>query len=407
MMAPLARIAVRNLARNRRRTGLTVAAIALGLAALTLLWALSAGLQRNIARNLQEAIVGSLQVHRAGFLDRPELARHLDNPALVAAALSGRGVSAWTPRLETFALAAGPVASTGLLLMGLDPEREPQVTALAKRVTLGRFLRPDDGPVCVLGVSAARTLGVSIGEPVTLLVYDRFGALSAEDFTLVGLLTGGEAGIDAGFAAVPLAAAQALLEMEGRVTSIAVRVPERVLARVVAGLVADLAGQGLEVLRWDEMFPMVRQWSQLSEGFHYVLLGVVLVMALGGVVNTLLASMLERTRELGLLMALGVTPGSLRRLVMLEAALLGALGTATGVGLGAALVLLTAHTGVDLSSLVADTGRYYLDPVIRPALLYRQLLLSALATLAATVLAALYPAWQTSRLEPAEALRHV
>jgi ABC-type lipoprotein release transport system permease subunit len=403
----LAGVAARNLARNRRRTGLTVAAIALGLAALTFLWSLSAGLQRTVARNLQEAIVGSLQVHRAGFMARPELARHIEAPGEVVAALERRSARVWTERLETFALAAGRDRSVGLLLMGLDPERERQVTALAERVSVGRFLRPDDDRACVLGAATARSLRVGLGDPVTLLSYDRFGALSAENFTLVGLFTSGEAGIETGFAAVPLAAAQAFLEMEGRVTSIAIRLSEESLGGVAQELQADLAGRHLEVLRWDEMFPLVRQWSTLSEGFHYILLGVVLVIALGGVVNTLLASMLERTRELGLLMALGMKPGTLRGLVLLEATWLGALGTAVGVALGTLLVALTGYTGVDLSPLMADMGRYYLDPVIYPVLVYRQLVLSAVATLSATVLAALYPAWQTSRLEPAEALRHV
>ena len=136
-------LAARNLARRPARTALTVGGLATGLTALVLLWGFNSGLHRNMQGNLQDAIIGSLQIHHAGFFAQPTLERHIADPARVIARLEAHGLERWTRRLESFALAAGPERSSGVLLMGVDPVREPRVTRLPERVTIGRFLAPD------------------------------------------------------------------------------------------------------------------------------------------------------------------------------------------------------------------------------------------------------------------------
>jgi len=263
----------RNLSRNLRRTALTVTAIALGLAAMIFLWSFSKGLQSNMLRNLQDAIVGSLQVHRSDFFRHPELAKAIERPEEVVQVLEAAGEERWTWRIETFALAAGPDTSAGTLLIGVDPEREPRVTRLAEKVTEGRFFGAGDDHACVMGASMARNLRVGLGDPVVLVSHDRFGVLAAEQFTLVGIITSGEIGIDQGLVLAPLPAVQEMLDMQGRVTSVPVSVPTRGLEPLVATLQAALAGKGYDVLRWSDMFPVMQEWVSLSDGFHYVFMG--------------------------------------------------------------------------------------------------------------------------------------
>ncbi len=400
-------MAVRNLVRHPRRTTLTLLAIAIGLSALIFLWGFSDGLHRNMIHNFQSTIIGSLEVHRAGFFKHPDLARHIDHPEEVAAVMETAGATRWSERLVTSALAAGRDTSAGVLLIAVDPVREPRVTSLPRKVTEGRFFEPGDGNVCILGATTARNLGVVLGDRVALMAYDRFGALAADDFTLIGIITSGEIGIDQGMIVVPLAAAQELLDMAGKVTSITASISEERLEPVASAVRKALQGQGYEVMRWYDMFPVVMEWVVLHDGFLYVFLGIVLLIVLTGVLNTVLLSMIERTREFGVLMALGARQHQIAGMVITESLLMGVIGTALGAGVGIGLVMLTNRTGIDLSLLLGSTTRFYVDPVIRTQVATEHLWLSVIAVLLTAVVAGLYPAWRAAQLEPVEAIRHV
>jgi ABC-type lipoprotein release transport system permease subunit len=232
--------------------------------------------------------------------------------------------------------------------------------------------------------------------------------MSAERFRLVGIISSGEMGIDRGLVLVPLASLQEMLEMGGRVTDFPLRVAPERLDAVAAGLRNLLASQDLEVMRWHDMFPVMQEWVLLHNGFLYLFLGIVLFIVVAGVLNTLLLSLLERIRELGVFKALGNRNRDLALVLMTEALLIGLAGVALGVVLGLILVGVTGYTGIDMSAMVGgNTERFYVDPVIHPVLRLDHLASTVATVLGATVLAGLYPAWRAARLTPAEALRHV
>ena len=401
------RLALRSLLGDARRTGLTVAAIAAGLAALIFLWAFNDGLHRNMLGNFQDTLVGSLQIHRQGFFDNPRLSLHIEDQQPIVDALAEADVDAWTRRLETYVLTASGSATEGSFLIGIDPVAEPSVTRLHEKVTLGRFLLPDDDYTCIMGATAARNLGVDVGDEVVLVAYDRFGVMSAEAFELVGIITSGEMGVDSGLVLAPLASLQEMLEMEGRVTDFPARVAPGRLDEVTAQLKERLGGRDLEVMRWHDMFPVMYEWVILHNGFLYLFLGIVLIIVLAGVLNTVLLSMIERVREFGVFMALGNRNADIRLLVLVESLFIGIAGAVVGTLLGIFIVAAAALYGIDMSALVGSTEQFYVDPVIYPSLNLTHLGVTVAAVLAATVLAGLYPAWRAGRLQPAEAIRNV
>ncbi len=400
-------IAWRNVLRNRRRSLLTAAAIAIGLTALIFLWGFNDGAHNAMMRNYQQLFVGALQVHGQGYFQHPKLATHIRDAGAVTQALEAAGVRSWTPRLTSFALAAGGETSAGVMLVGIDPEREPRVTRIAEHVTEGRFLRPGDELVCVLGAASARKLRVDIGDEVVLLSQDRLGALAAERLRLVGIITGGDPALERGTLFAPLGTVQTLLAMEGRVTGVVARIEDERLEEVTAELRRGLDGQGLEVLRWFDMFPIMKEWVALDNGFYYIFLGIVLVIVVAGVINTVLISMIERTREFGVLMALGTRRAGIAAIVAGEAVIIGLIGTASGCAAGLALVALFGEIGIDLSAMAETLSRFYMDPVIYTEIDADHLVITVLATLAATTVSAVYPAIKAVRLEPAEAIRHL
>ncbi len=403
----LCRLALANLLGDPWRTGLTISAIAAGLAALIFLWAFNDGLHSNMLDNFQDTLVGSLQIHRRGFFDNPDLSRHISDQAPLQQALRGAGVKHFTRRLETYALAASDTATEGSFLIGMDPEREPEVTRLHEKVSSGRFIRPGDEYTCVLGATAARNLGLSLGDELVLVAYDRFGVMSAEAFELVGIISSGEMGVDRGLVVTPLDSLQEMLEMQGRITDIPIRVPATRLDEITDILRTQLDGHDLEIMRWHDMFPVMYEWITLHNGFLVLFIGIVLLIVMAGVLNTLLLSMLERIRELGVFMALGNRNRNIGMLLFTETLLIALTGIALGLLLGLGMVFLSGITGIDLSAVVGATERYYVDPLIRPVLNLHHLAGTVAAVLGITLLAGLYPAWQATRLTPAEALRHV
>jgi putative ABC transport system permease protein len=252
-------VALRNLTGHLPRTLLTVGAIAVGLASLIFLWSFNEGLHRNMLGNFQNAIIGSLQIHHTGFFQHPDLTGHIKDPRRVEEALRENGVKDYSRRLDTFGLAASDETTEGVMLIGMDPEAEPRVTELGKRIGLGRFLKPDDSYTLILGATTANNLQVKLGDEVIIICYDRYGAMLAESFTLVGIITSGEMGLDRGMAITSLATLQEMLDMPDQVTTFAVSMPEEHITPLRKALAKRLEGADLKIMPWYKMFPVMQE----------------------------------------------------------------------------------------------------------------------------------------------------
>lgn len=399
-------VALRNLIGHFRRTLLTISAIAAGLSALIFLWGFNDGLHRNILSNFQDAIIGSLQIHQQGFFEHPRLALYIKSPERVVQVIEGAGVSSWSRRLETFALATSEKTTEGVMLIGMEPKREAVVTRIKERIGKGRFLQSDDEYSVILGATTAKNLQVKLGDPVVMVGYDRYGALGAEEFTLVGIITSGEMGLDRGMALTSIGALQQMLDMPDGITGIALKTDKEKLTKLSDSLSLKLADDNLEVMTWSDMFPVVQEWITLHNGFLYLFVGIVLFIVLAGELNTLLLSMLERTREFGIFMAIGTTRRQIGLMLLLEAVLLGVVGAVLGILFGIAIILVTGRTGIDLSYLLGSTSRFYVDPIIYPKLNLDHIGITIASVLLASFLAGLYPAWRATRLQPVEAIRN-
>ncbi|MEN8177367.1 MAG: FtsX-like permease family protein [Pseudomonadota bacterium] len=399
-------VAIRNLTGHLRRTLLTVSAIAAGLASLIFLWGFNDGLHRNMLSNFQDAIIGSIQIHQQGFFEHPRLSLYLKSPELVIEQIEAAHVSNWARRLEAFALATSEQTTEGVMLIGMEADREVGVTQLKQRIGVGRFLQPEDDYSLILGATTAKNLKVEVGDPIVMVGYDRFGALVAEEFTLVGIITSGEMGLDQGMALTNLSALQEMLDMPNSITGVVLRVPDSGIANLADALSLKLADQNLEIMPWSEMFPVVQEWITLHNGFLYLFVAIVLFIVIAGELNTLLLSMLERTRDFGVFMAIGTARKQIGLMLMLEAVLLGLIGSLLGSLFGIAIILTTSQTGLDLSILLGSTSRFYVDPVIYPELNLDHLGITVISILCASFLAGIYPAWRAVKLQPVEAIRN-
>lgn len=400
-------LALRNLGRAPVRTGLTVSAIGFGLAAFIFIASFARGYGAQVVDNATGMLSGDAQVQRAGFKATLNPALTLpDSEQMLGRLRAAPGVAAASPRVQALAMASSPARSEAIMLVGVDPVQEERVTFLHRAVKAGHYLRAGHDREIVVGRKLSELLHTGLGEKVVVMVQDARGQLASEAFVVAGIFDTGSHSFDKAIAHITLPGAQRLLGLGGQATGISLRVQDReALDSVLRGVAPLAAGPDVKVLAWQELMPEVQQLSEIIQRVLSFLLAIVLAMVGMAVVNTVLMSVMERTREFGTMLALGSPPGLIVRLVLFEAGLLGAFGTAAGVLLGLFLAGLHMANGVSLKThgMTAIPGT---TDVVFPQLTLPMVAGPALAMPLVVLLAGLLPALRASRLKPVEALRH-
>jgi len=402
------RMAWRNLWRQKRRTWLTTTAMVFSNVLLVFMIALQFGSYDMMIENTLRLFSGHLQVQAQGYLDNPRLRTSIPAVRELADELQQALPQARvTARASAFALASSEQRSFGIQLVGVQPLTEPGVSSLPGLIGSGRYLEGDNAPEIVIGAVMARNLRVDVGDEVTLLGSGRDGSFAAGVVTVTGVFDSGSQEMDRSLAEVPLGYFQETFAMGDHGNSVAIAVSEldRVSqnAQTVAGVVSGRAG--LVVLDWNEMHPGLRQAIQADLSSGWFMYGVLIILVALSVLNTQLMSVLERTQEFGVISALGVRPGRLAALVMLETALMALIGLAIGVLLGWLVTLYFNIHGFSYPGMQEVAERYNLPGEMYPSVTIRTMLLGPTVVFGFCLLAALYPALRLYGLRPVEAMR--
>lgn len=403
------RLAWRNVWRNARRTWLTVAATVFAVVLVVFFVAMAAGIHEKMIEDSVRVASGHVTLAGEGYFANRTLEQFVTLDAGLQHTLDAApGVRGWAPRLVGFGLVSKETDAQGVAVLGVDPVREASVTTLARRVERGAFVSEDAPKGIVLGERLARNLGAELGDEL-LLYSEAYSLETAYDlFTVVGVMKLPEPSLDRSLALVTLADAQAFFVYGERVSEVALLADDADAAdRVAAGLRDALPGaEAVEVQTWAELMPELVQFIILDDAGMYVLLVILVIVVAFGILNTILMSVLERTRELGVLLALGLRPGAVFRLVYLESLLLAGLGLAIGLATSIPLVLWFQAHPVELSNELAGAMELIgAEPVITWKLKPWNPLGSVLTILGVAALAALYPAVKASRGRPVDALR--
>jgi putative ABC transport system permease protein len=401
------RLAIRNIMRNARRSAITVAAIAVGMAALLFLWSFIDGVNEQMIDNSTRLLSGHLQVHRSGYHDEQTLDLLLPDPGPAADALKrSPEVQAVSTRLEGGALASVGEKSRAVLVIGVDPKAERAVTTLAETVALGEFLDASDPSSVVLGARIAEALGAAVGGEVVLVTQAADGSVGAGRYRVKGIFRTRMDMLDGAYVLLSLPAAQELFATGDGVTSLVARLRDRGQVDALQARQQASLGSRYEVLGWAHLLPAVVQSVAFHEVMGYILLLVLFTVVAVGITNTVLMAVLERTREFGVMMALGTARAQITRLVFYEALLLGLIGLAAGAIVGGAIVFYYARTGMDFGRYVqAMQTMQGLTSVIYPLPRLDRALLVSLLVLVIGVVASVYPAWRAARLAPVAAIR--
>ncbi|MFA6317629.1 MAG: FtsX-like permease family protein [Elusimicrobiota bacterium] len=403
------RLAWRNVWRNRRRSVITTSSLGFGLAAIMFGQSLIKTLQTQLVEKATGSITGHLQVQHRSIKDYKFPDRYLQSPERAEAALrASPGVTVFGKRIHLTGLVSTPAGSVGALVCAVEPDKERLITTMADHLTSGRYLGGEARGI-VMGEKLAQRLDLRLGEKAVVMAQAEDGSMGAGAFRLTGLYRTGSTAFDSQLIYIPLAAAQELLAVGGKVNHLTAKVADlRQVDRIKRDLAEALgAERDLQVLSWKDIDHEIVGIQRYQDGLLTIVLAVVFLIVALGILNTLLMSLFERIREFGVLMAIGARPAWVMELVLFEAALLGLIGSAVGLLGGSAVIAYFGRWGLPLP--LGDAISYFMPfpsvVYLRPA--WPSHLTAALCVMAVSLAAALAPALRAGRLRPAEALRHV
>jgi ABC-type lipoprotein release transport system permease subunit len=404
------RLAWRNIWRHRRRTLIVVLSIGFTMGLMMFYDGLIAGFEDAIYGNAIKVLGGNLQIHAIGYQDKAAQTPLLplaNDQAAVKAALAHPEVAAAARRINTGGLASNFEGSFAVAITGIEPDKEAPVNLLAQHVAEGRFLAVSDQDVIFIGKGLAIAMNVKVGDRFTLAGKATHSQMRQRTMTVGGIFDLGMPDLEKQTVYISLAEAQDLYGLSGQSTEVAVTLKH------IGGELAVIdalkpALPDYELTSWQTNFPELESAIN-TKGASMAMFGFIMMVIIGiGILNLLLMAVFERTREIGLLGALGLKPGQISLLFILEGAMLGVLGAGIGAGLGLVMNLALGAVGLDFSAFTSMTTYMALvSGKIYPTLGLEKLGSHVILVLIVTVLAAFYPARQAALTEPAIALHYV
>jgi ABC-type lipoprotein release transport system permease subunit len=397
-------IAWRNLWRNCRRTLLTAGTIAGGLALLLLFFGLGDGTHRQMLQNAVQLGGAHVAIQASGYQVKKAIELTLPDGCLTrfASALSNHGIGPATLVRRVFAsgLASSSDGSTSVSIVGIEPQAEARVSLLDDKLVAGSFFRDGSPNSVVIGQGVARKLKLAPGNKLVLMA-QRAGSAEIQSVLIrvAGVIRTGVEGIDQFAVLAPLATAQGLLGLPGRIHQAALILGDASQAGRAAQIIRASAGAQVEVLRWDQLMPNLRDLIRIDVAGLFITGGIFFLIIAFLVANTLLMSVLERRREFALLDAIGLTPVRRFLLIMLEAGWIGILAVASGSLAGYAGHCYFRDHGLRLY-LFFDKGfsaaGTSIDPVVYSALSANRIEMATALIFLLTIALALAPAWKAA-----------
>ena len=375
---------------------------------LVFMISLQFGMYELMIENSLATFTGHLQVQAPGYNDDRKMRQVVPNINELATTLrDGLQSDKVSARGNAYVLVSSADRTYGVQLIGADPVHEPLVSSLPGLVDSGRYLNDSSAADIVVGAVLARNLRVDLGDELTILGSGPDGSFAAAVASIVGIFDTGVPDFDRHIAEVPLGFFQDTFYMNGAGHEIvlvgdSLAELDTFKARVDALLPKS---ESLALLDWDALQPGLKQAIQADIGSAFFMYAILVILVAFSVLNTQLMSVLERTREFGIVMALGVSPGHLGRLVVLETVLMSAIGLIVGAFLGTLLTLWFSRHGFAYPGMEEMAATFNLPSRFFPQVSVASAFAGPLVIFVFSLIASLYPALRMHWMQPVAAMR--
>ena len=411
LRSPMIHMAWRNLWRNRRRTLLTVSGIGFSCFLFVFATPVQFGAFDSMVDLSLRLFVGHAQIQEKGYKDNPLISNAIDNADLIAERLRATGeFGAVSLRASGFALVSSKQRSYGSQVLGVEVEHEPEVSSIPKMVKQGNYLSSDDAQEVVIGAALARNLKIGLGDELTILGSGKDGSIAATILSVVGIFESGDSALDRFMVEIPIKTFQQLFNMGNSAHMIVVSAKSNLDRDLVPQQLKEILADrtDLVVLDWQALLPGLKETWDLKKVGGLIFMLILTVVVVFSIFNTFLMAVLERTKEFGLMLALGARPASIIQMVMVESLLLSLFGLALGLAVALPLDIYLSIRGFMYPGITEILEQYNLPlQAIYPQVNLFNILLGPTIIFISTNLAAWIPVTRVRRLRPVDAMRTV
>jgi len=400
------KMAWKNMWRNRNRTVITMAAIFFAVILSVITSSLKTGIFNNLVKNVVSFYTGYVQVHKQGYWSEQILDNSFDTSGNIEKKiLSTPTVNQIAPRLESFALASSQDITKGCLIVGIDPQKENDITGLQSKMTKGIYLKKGDSAVLVSEGLAGR-LKLNPGDTIVLISQGYHGATAAGKYRIQGILKFGSPELNDKALFMPLPLAQDLFSAYGMITSYVLSLKNPKLLEQTAESIRSAIGTDYEVMTWKQMMPEIQQHIATdSNNMQAVQLLLYLLISFG-IFSTLLMLMVERKFEMGMLVAVGMKKVKLAILLLIESIFTVISGCLLGILVSIPLVFYLNKHPIRLGGETAKIYERFGFEAIFPTSTSIEIFISqGIIVLVIGLILSLYPVYKTLRLNPVTAMK--
>ncbi len=401
-------LAWRNIWRNKRRTLISAASVAFAVLFSISMSSLQKGGWDRMLNNVVSFYFGYAQIHAKGYWDEQTIDRSIELiPDQLAQWEKAIGGYKLRPRLESFALASTGPATMGIMISGVDPEGENQLTKLASKVVKGKYFTEKEDAV-LLSEGIATELGLTVGDTLVLLSQGYQGVTAASKYPICGILRFGSPDLNKLLAFMPLHTAQAFFGAEGRATSLVIELSDtRQVPGVLSTLRKEMDQDMYEVMGWEELIPDLVQARALDDAGNVIMLLILYIIIAFGLFGTVLMMVREREYEFGVLVAIGMHRFQLFGIVWAEILFLSAVGALLGMALAVPVVgYFHFNPIVFTGEMAAAYEKFGVEPIIPTVVELRIFFKQALVIFSLATFMAIYPFIKIMKLSPIQSMRH-
>ena len=362
----------------------------------------------NMLENGKSVLIGDIQIHNKQYRTDPSIDNSMKQPVKIREELKKvlPMDAVFTQRIKVSAYVSNARHSSGVTLVGIDPEKEKKISFVGKSRYQGNYLKHDDKRGIFIGKALLEKFDTKIGKKLIIMTRNRNGDVVSKAFKICGVYDAQMETTEKNYLFISMTAAKKFLNMESAISEISIVLPDDAdVEKVALELQQKLDDDLLSIETWKDLLPMLQAYFDMFNSFMYIWYVVVFIAMGFGIVNTSLMAVFERVREFGLLRALGMKPWLVIRSVLTESLFVLFLGIVMGNILGTVSVLLFKGRGLDLAMFGKGSEFFGMSRIIYPQLTLYDVINVNLVILILGALVSLYPAFKAARITPVEAMR--